>query len=503
MVRKGKIFVSIVLTALLVLTSVSFNVIAAQNQEILITDTIDIAKNNVNSTTDLVTSTSSYELAIQEVVDAAKKYISEVDISSYAIDRSDMPKFVEDLLYDNPELFYVDNSVGYSYFSSNNTVSKVMLTFNFTQEEVLNEQGEIDEISSYIVNKTQSMQTEAEKALFVHDYLVLNTQYDYNLLETGTALDMSYSMYGALIDNIAVCQGYMLAYIYLLEQIGIESVDVSSDTMNHTWNLVNIDDNWYHVDVTWDDPTPDIYGRVMHNHFLLNNTEISSNHSGFTPEFPANSTDFSNAFWKNVSTQIVNMNGDLFYFTATKQLKKVNIDGVELETIPYTTDSWEAFGTGGANYSGNYAKMATDYSEIYYNTSKGIYSMDFNGANNELIYTPNLEEGTLIYGLVIKDGYLQYSTSSSPNEDDTLYNTGIMIEESGSKLVLRGDINFDGKLNIIDLLECRKYIAKMITFTEDQIKVADLNDDGRLSLPDVVYMQFVLGKILPESYIYI
>ena len=38
----------------------------------------------------------------------------------------------------------------------------------------------------------------------------------------------------------------------------------------HQWNMVCIDGTWYHVDVTWDDPTPDqgTHGEVSREHFL-------------------------------------------------------------------------------------------------------------------------------------------------------------------------------------------------------------------------------------------
>lgn len=44
-----------------------------------------------------------------------------------------------------------------------------------------------------------------------------------------------------------------MAYRYLLSRVGIKSEEVLSDEMNHCWNYVLLGDNWYHVDVTWDD----------------------------------------------------------------------------------------------------------------------------------------------------------------------------------------------------------------------------------------------------------
>ena len=46
--------------------------------------------------------------------------------------------------------------------------------------------------------------------------------------------------------------------------------------MNHAWNLIKIDGEWYHIDVTWDDPTPDLLGRVNHVFFLISDDAIAS-----------------------------------------------------------------------------------------------------------------------------------------------------------------------------------------------------------------------------------
>lgn len=45
---------------------------------------------------------------------------------------------------------------------------------------------------------------------------------------------------------------------------------VTSSSMNHAWNLIQIDGNYYHVDVTWDDPLQDRLGYVWHNSYTNN-----------------------------------------------------------------------------------------------------------------------------------------------------------------------------------------------------------------------------------------
>ena len=98
-------------------------------------------------------------------------------------------------------------------------------------------------------------------ALWLHDWLIYNANYDY-----------TYSRYtadGVLLHGTGVCDSYTRAYNLLLQQFGIESKRLSSDAMDHAWNLVKIDGQWCHVDVTWDDPNEGGY----ENHFYFGLTD--------------------------------------------------------------------------------------------------------------------------------------------------------------------------------------------------------------------------------------
>ncbi|MBQ9990283.1 MAG: hypothetical protein IJP31_05000 [Lachnospiraceae bacterium] len=53
--------------------------------------------------------------------------------------------------------------------------------------------------------------------------------------------DSSFSAYGVFVEEIAVCQGYALAYKLLCDRVGIECYMVTSDSMNHAWNIVWLD----------------------------------------------------------------------------------------------------------------------------------------------------------------------------------------------------------------------------------------------------------------------
>ena len=63
----------------------------------------------------------------------------------------------------------------------------------------------------------------------------------------------------------------------MLNESGIETKIVlgKGNGEDHAWNLVKLHDIWYHLDCTWDDPVPDVKGRVLYNYFNLNDEKIS------------------------------------------------------------------------------------------------------------------------------------------------------------------------------------------------------------------------------------
>ena len=98
--------------------------------------------------------------------------------------------------------------------------------------------------------------SEYEMVKAIHDYIVNNTQYDYDRLLNGTVPDISHSPLGVLQYGVAVCQGYAYAFELLCDLSGIECDFVGgvAGGGGHAWNQVKVDGKWYNVDTTWDDP---------------------------------------------------------------------------------------------------------------------------------------------------------------------------------------------------------------------------------------------------------
>ena len=113
------------------------------------------------------------------------------------------------------------------------------------------------------------------KALALHDYIARKCTYTISTEDglAGTA-------YGCLVSGKANCEGYAKAYGYLLREAGIECTlvtGVTSDGVNHAWNQMKIDGEWYNTDVTWDDSDKDEGYR--HAYFLCDDDAFYRTHT--------------------------------------------------------------------------------------------------------------------------------------------------------------------------------------------------------------------------------
>jgi hypothetical protein len=153
--------------------------------------------------------------------------------------------------------------------------------------------------------------TKFEKSHIIHEYLVQNIKYENNFEQNENA----FNVYGALIDGLAVCQGYAQAYKLLLHMAGIESKIVTGIARdeNHAWNLVNYDGVWYHVDVTWNDPDEFDSNR----YFNVNDYVMADSHTWNREFFPAaNSINLNyfehNGLTANSADELQNVFGAIF-----------------------------------------------------------------------------------------------------------------------------------------------------------------------------------------------
>lgn len=71
------------------------------------------------------------------------------------------------------------------------------------------------------------------------------------------------------------------------------------------------------------------------------------------------------------------------------------------------------------------------------------------------------------------------------------YNLSFVVEEKPQEEV-KGDINSDGEVNIIDVVLARAHIVGNNILDESGIAKGDINDDGTLDIVDVVIMRSII-----------
>ncbi len=200
------------------------------------------------------------------------------------------------LNFDNPELFYIDISKVYlltkvstklwgtTYtveIGSSNGRSYLNWTF---QDEADVEQAiqEIEQVKRQI--EADLSGSDEEKIRGVHDYLVANLEYDSTISQ-----DNIYNIYGALINQRTVCEGYARAFKSIMDDLQIPCLiacgtgqNSSGATESHAWNYVELDGKWYAMDVTWDDPIIIGNGRVSsdvnYRYYLKGSRDFFANH---------------------------------------------------------------------------------------------------------------------------------------------------------------------------------------------------------------------------------
>lgn len=162
------------------------------------------------------------------------------------------------------KLSYTDNSFeGYSS-ESNDEINKNIELLETKKDEILK--------NCKVENNYQTVKN-------IHDYIINNVTYN---TEDPNAHDIA----GSLINGNSVCDGYSLAFKYLLNAAGFNCIAcdghaIENDEMiEHGWNFVELNNEWYQTDLTWDDPiyANDSSAHLIYDYFLISDEMMSMDH---------------------------------------------------------------------------------------------------------------------------------------------------------------------------------------------------------------------------------
>lgn len=213
--------------------------------------------------------------------------------------------------FDHPEFFwlywYTERCIIYGSHVDEimqGAIYQVYFFIDETYTDYEEKTAEFNEAVEKFLSEINTSTSDYEIARQIHDKLIDLAEYNHPVSNFDMN-DLAHTAYGALVQdssgnpNLPVCDGYSLAYEYLLQQCGIEAVVVGGmsgpnemELGGHAWNLVKIDGAWYEVDSTWDDNmqttegvydqdfleallNPDFHEKLSHFLFLLSTDNIS------------------------------------------------------------------------------------------------------------------------------------------------------------------------------------------------------------------------------------
>lgn len=275
---------------------------------------------------------------------------------------------------------------------------------------------------------------DAEKALVLHDFLAANCEYGSH--------EESDTKYGALVDGKALCTGYAKAYEALLQKAGVPCTTVVNST--HEWNLVEIDGEWYHVDVTWDDARG--AGQILHDYFLLSDDEIADDThvDWYSGGIEAQSDHYRSYRFRAVESEMAFVGG-YWYFVDEEGLWRYQLEKDHAELLSrfsYTwpgTDDW-------------FPSLAERDGVLYYNSADTVYSLR-PGGKPEVIYQVK-GGGKSLFGLYLKANQtlvgLLRKTAEDKAESVTIRTLDPVVPDDYGNLYADGTDYFGAQYELYD-----------------------------------------------------
>ncbi len=159
-------------------------------------------------------------------------------------------KVFQCVMNDHPEIFYVDGYTFIRYTRGEQLTGNAFSgSYIYDRDEIGKRNEQIEEQAESILDQMPQGMDDYEKVKYIYEYLVANTEY-------VRGAEDNQNICSVFLGGESVCQGYAKAAQYLFRESGIYSVFVSGRVESgedHVWNLVRIDGEYYHVDITWGD----------------------------------------------------------------------------------------------------------------------------------------------------------------------------------------------------------------------------------------------------------
>ncbi len=278
------------------------------------------------------------------IANGVKSLTNDVKLKKYEyIDSETTMKDVEVALHkfllDHPEVYYMDDKYTVSTKTGiTGTGVIVGLTYQFGSIEELNNSvarlnSKFDEIlNEATIEKGKDFENEQK----IHDVLSKKVTY-YEYEDLSKIPSKYHTIEGTLTENLAVCDGLAKTFQILLDKVGIKSIIVSGSLngTSHAWNMVQLEDGWYHTDITSDNSIKTEKKVVFHSYFNINTETIKKTHviseEDIIPEAISTKYNFYEYTGKNI------VNGDNF----ANKLKEIISKNSDEKLVEYKVNGFD------------------------------------------------------------------------------------------------------------------------------------------------------------------
>ena len=363
----------------------------------------------------------SFVPKVSEYYEGAEDYIAEhirnletnIEVKDLGISAENLMYAYKSAVFTNPDIFYVDASyVDYSYSKSDGIVYYIKPRYIMTESEIKTAKTKFNKAVKTFTDDIEDSWSDMRKSLILHDRLIKECVY------SKSDGDISYTAYGALVNKKAVCEGYSRAYCLLLSKVGVESKCINNESAAHCWNMVKAAGDWYHVDVTSDDPAPDSSGYVLHKYFLISypklNSYQSSNHTDFRSDVSYSSAyssmdeSYDDSFFRNIKSEIYYCDGSYYYinnkYKGKAQSALIKRTGDTVKALKVIKDVW--YNSKGDEYTSSFSKLCYRDGFIYFNSKREIYRYKLSSGKITKVFTMPSFWSNDFYGVKTSGSYI-------------------------------------------------------------------------------------------------
>lgn len=219
-------------------------------------------------------------------------------IINYSLDENQLADLVNEiynvfqsLYHSNPDFFHLNGCFSLDFLVEDSRIIEFAIRPELWESLCRLSDAEIEEYQKDVHAAARRWADEiidqsgdpVERLIILHDMLIRHITYDFAYENNAGA---------AILYGRTICGGYAQAYQLIAGKMGIKVLTIYGIALDsgHLWNIVQINDNYYHVDVTFDDTDGNILDSaeelIAHNYLFRSDQAMAETHSWITGNYP-------------------------------------------------------------------------------------------------------------------------------------------------------------------------------------------------------------------------